>query len=180
MSKKQRRDTESITFRLQSESLQKLRQEAEQKVISINTLVTQILKQHSDWHSNASKAGFIAARRSFLVKIMDKISENDITLISEEVARKETKDFVLLLRNEYNLESALKTIESWIRISGFPFRHENTDTIHSYIIQHDMGKKMSLYMAELFRNLFDEFSLKKVQFDLSENIVSFVVDTFSA
>ena len=42
-----------------------------------------------------------------------------------------------------------------------------------------MGKKMSLYLAELFRNLFDEFSLNKVQFDLSENIVSFVVDTSS-
>jgi hypothetical protein len=179
MSKKQKRDTESITFRLQSGSLQKLRQEAEQKDISINTLVTQILKQHSDWYSNASKAGFVAARRTFLVNIMDKISENDITSISEELAKKETKDFVLLLRNEYNLESALKTIESWIRISGFPFRHENTDMIHSYIIQHDMGKKMSLYLAELFRNLFDEFSLKKVQFDLSENIVSLVVDTSS-
>ena len=179
MSKKQKRDTESITFRLHSGSLQKLRQEAEQKDISINTLVTQIIKQHGDWHSNASKAGFIAARRAFLVKVMDRISENDITSISEGLAKNETKDFVLLLRNEYSLESALKTIEVWIRVSGFAFRHENTDTIHSYIIQHDMGKKMSLYLAELFRNLFDDFSLKKVQFDLSENIVSFVVDSSS-
>ena len=81
---------------------------------------------------------------------MDRIPEKDITSISEGLARKETKDFVLLLRNEYSLESALKTIESWIRISGFAFRHENTDTIHSYIIQHDMGKKMSLYLADFF------------------------------
>lgn len=180
MSKKQKRDTESITFRLQSPVLQKLRQEAEQKDISINILVAQILKQHGDWHSNASKAGFIAARRTLLIKLMDKISEKDIASISEELARKETKDFVLLLRNEYSLESALKAIESWIRISGFAFRHENADTIHSYILQHDMGKKMSLYLAELFRSLFDDFSLKKIQFDLSENIISFVVDTSQA
>jgi len=80
--------------------------------------------------------------------------------LPEYIAKKETKDFVLLLRNEYNIESALDLIETWIKISGHPYRHEVNYTRHSYVIQHVMGKNWSLYMAEQYRFLFEEFELK--------------------
>ena len=64
--------------------------------------------------------------------------------------------------NEYNIESALDVIETWIKISGHPYRHEVSYTRHSYVIQHDMGMNWSLYMAEQYRFLFEEFELKKV------------------
>jgi hypothetical protein len=34
-----------------------------------------------------------------------------------------------------------------------------------------------LYMAELYRFLFEEFGLKKVEFDLNHNTLYFIVDT---
>ena len=110
-------------------------------------------------------------------QVMEMISEQEISSISKNVSAKETKDFVLLLRNEYNIDSVLSVLEGWIRSSGFPFRHENTDNVHSYVIRHDMGKKMSLCLAELYRNVFEEFSLRTVRFDLTENTLSFIVDT---
>ena len=125
---------------------------------------------------NQTQAGFISVRKGFLTKLMEKLSDQEVSSISEVIAKKETKDFVLLLRNEYSLEAALGVIECWIIISGFPFRHENTDTIHSYVLQHEMGRKMSNYLAQLYRNLFLEFSLKKVHFDLTDNAISFAVD----
>lgn len=173
---KPKRNTESITFRLDAKVLNGLRAEATHKDVSVNTLVSQIMKQHSEWHSNAAKAGFIAVRRALLTKLMERISEEEISSLASDLARKETKDFVLLLRSEYNIESSLNVVESWIRISGFPFRHETTDTVHSYVIQHDMGKKMSLCLASLYQNLFKEFGLDKTQLDISDNTISFVVD----
>ncbi|HEX9319288.1 MAG TPA: hypothetical protein VF884_10160 [Nitrososphaeraceae archaeon] len=153
-----------------------MRHEAAQKDVSINTLVSQIIKQHGEWHSNASKAGFVSVRKGFLTRLMEKLPEQEVSSISEQIAKKETKDFVLLLRNEYTLESALNVLECWIRICGFPFRHENTETIHSYVIKHEMGNRMSNYLAELYRNIFHEFFLKKVQFDMTDNAVSLVID----
>ena len=176
---KPKRNTESITFRLDADILNKLRMEAAQKDVSLNTLISQVIKLHSDWHSNAPKAGFIAVRRAFLTNLMDKLSPDEVSFISKDLARKETKDFVMLLRNEYNIASALNVAESWIRISGYPFRHENSDTVHSYVIQHDMGKKMSIYLASIYDNLFKEFALEKVQTDISDNTISFVVDIAS-
>jgi hypothetical protein len=175
--KQQQHQSESITFRLDAIILNKLHREAEQKDISVNTLVSHIIRRHIDWHSNAAKAGFVTVRRGLLSNLINRLPEKEISSIAEYIAKNETKDFVLLLRNEYNIESALDVIETWIKISGHPYRHEVNYTRHSYVIQHDMGRNWSLYMAELYRFLFEEFGLKRVEFDINHNTLDFVVDT---
>ena len=171
------RKSESITLRLDSIILNKLHREAQQKDISVNTLVSHIIRRHIDWHSNAAKAGFVTVRRGLLIDLTNRLPEKEISSIAEYIAKNETKDFVLLLRNEYNIESALDVIETWIKISGHPYRHEVNYSRHSYVIQHDMGTNWSLYMAEQYRFLFEEFGLKRVEFDINDNTLDFVVDT---
>ena len=112
-----------------------------------------------------------------LSNLINRLSEKEISSIAEYIAKNETKDFVLLLRNEYNIESALDVIETWIKISGHPYRHEVNYTRHSYVIQHDMGRNWSLYMAELYGFVFEEFGLKRVEFDINHNTLDFIVDT---
>jgi hypothetical protein len=112
-----------------------------------------------------------------LIDLINRLPEKEISSIAEYIAKHETKDFVLLLRNEYNIESALDVIETWIKISGHPYRHEVNYTLHSYVIQHDMGRNWSLYMAEQYRFVFEEFGLKRVEFDINNNTLDFVVDT---
>jgi hypothetical protein len=174
--KNHQHQSESITFRLDNTILNKLHHEAEQKDISVNTLVSHIIRSHIDWHSNAAKAGFITVRKGLLSNLINRLSEKEISSIAEYIAKTETKDFVLLLRNEYNIESALDVVETWIKISGYPYRHDVNFTLHSYMIQHDMGKNWSLYLAELYRFLFEEFGLKKVEFDLNHNSLDFIVN----
>jgi len=175
-SKQNHHHSESITFRLDGFILNKLHREAEQKDISVNTLVSHIIKEYIDWHSNAAKAGFVTVRKGLLSNLINRLPEKEISSISEYIAKTETKDFVLLLRNEYNIESALDVIETWIKISGYPYRHEVDYTQHSYVIQHDMGKNWSLYLSELYRFLFEAFGLRKVEFDLNHNTLDFTVD----
>src|SRR5687767_15787522 len=169
--------SESITFRLDNTIVNKLHYEAEQKDIRVNTLVSHIIRRHFDWHSSAAKAGFVTVRRGLLSNLINRLPEKEISSIAEHIAKNETKDFVLLLRNKYNIESALDVIETWIKISGYPYRHEVNYTRYSYVIQHDIGKNWSLYLSELFRFLFEEFGLKKVEFDLNHNTLDFTVDT---
>ena len=175
----QQHQSESITFRLNSTILKNLHREAERKDISVNTLVSHIIRGHIDWHSNAAKAGFVTVRRGLLISLINRLPEKEISSIAEHIAKNETKDFVLLLRNEYNIESALDVIETWIKISGYPYRHDVNHTQHTYVIQHDMGKNWSLYLAELYRFLFEEFGLKRVEFDLNHNSIHFIVNTDS-
>jgi hypothetical protein len=173
--------SESITFRLDNETIRNLRYEANQQDISTNTLVNHILKEHIKWHSNAAKAGFISVRRSLIMNLMDLLSEHDIVSVAENVAKTTNKDSILLLEKEYTLKSALEFLENWMKISGYVYRHEETfddQKRHLYVIQHDMGMKWSIYLANLYQFLFDEISEnnKRIEFDKTENTLAFTVN----
>jgi hypothetical protein len=129
----------------------------------------------------AAKAGFIAVRRCLLTKLINNLSEQEIISLVEHVAKTTNKDLILCLKKEYAIKSALELIEIWIKISGYTYRYERTNnngqTIHSYAIQHDMGSKWSIYLANLYQFLFDEFGVNKtIQIDKTENTLAFTID----
>jgi hypothetical protein len=131
--------TESVTLRLDKDILDKLRKEAKEKQVSLNVLTCQIALQHLDWHAYASKAGFIAVTRGTVRKMLEKITEKDIVEIAEYVAKKESKEFIIMLKNDYSVTSALQVLDTWLKIIGYSYRHEVRGSEHSYIIHHDMG-----------------------------------------
>lgn len=139
--------------------------------------MNQIVIQHLDWHAHASKAGFIVIRKGTILKMLEKIPEQDVVGIAEFVAKKESKGSIMMLRNEYSVISALEVLETWIKIAGYSYRHEAKDSEHSFVIYHYMGKKWSLYLRELFRFISEDFGLSRAQFDIDENAMSFRVHT---
>ncbi|MGA9845816.1 MAG: hypothetical protein WBQ25_26240 [Nitrososphaeraceae archaeon] len=176
-----RKKSESVTFRIESKALEKLRREAEQKDISANTLVNKLIKDHVNWHSTAAKAGFISLRRPFVSKVIKYLPEQEIISLAEYVAKSANKDSLLLMKNEYSIKSVLDFLETWIKISELPYKHEETNNDqnkHSYVIQHDMGMKVSIYLASLFQFLFDEVGQNntRIEFDKTENTLAFTID----
>ena len=168
---------ESITFRIFSESVTKLRREASDEDISTNTLVNQILRNHIEWHSVASKAGFISVRRGFVKAMIDKLSEEEVKMLAMEIATTSNRDFLMILRNKVSLESAIDFVESWLRTSGFVYRREsNTSGKYSFVIQHDMGKKWSLYLGELYKHLFEDCKATKYYYDARDSLLSFTIE----
>ena len=91
--------SESITFRLDSVILNKLHREAEQKDVSVNTLVSHIIRRHVDWHSNAAKAGFVTVRRGLLIDLINRLPEKEISSVAEYIAKHETISFLQLHQN---------------------------------------------------------------------------------
>lgn len=124
--------SESVTLRLDKDILDKLRKEAKEKQVSLNVLVGQIALQHLDWHAYASKAGFLAVTRGTVQKTLEKITEKDAVEIGEYVAKKESKEFITMLRNDYSVTSALQVLDTWLKIVGYPYRHEVRGSEHSY------------------------------------------------
>jgi len=152
----------------------------DKKDISTNTLVNKLIKDHLNWYSNAAKAGFIPVRRPFISKIVKYLPEQEIISLAEYVAKSTNKDSILLMKNEYTIKSALDLLESWIKIADYPYRHEETNNHqkkHSYVIQHDMGIKVSIYLASLFQFFLHELGQNRmIEFDKTENTLAFTID----
>ena len=173
-----RRDqTETITLRLEKKILNKLRRESEQNQTSLNTLANQIFRQHIDWHSKASKAGYVPLLKPVIIKLLDRLSEEDVVQVAEEVSKDMFKDVILLMRDENDLASTLNHIETWIRMSGFPYKVEVEEDkeVYSYIIQHDMGKKFSLLLATRARVILERLE-NQGNFVVTDNTIVLKVD----
>jgi hypothetical protein len=170
--KAQKQTTEGITFRIPSSSIHQLREESQRKQISLNTLVNQILKDHLDWHTSAAPARLFYIPRSTMSEILGKLTEEEISELATTIAKREV-DIGLLLRGEFTLSSFLNILDNWSRISSLAYKHEVTNEVHNFIIQHDMGRNYSFLVKEIFRYILEEMFKIKLDFALADNTVVF-------
>ena len=168
----------SVTLRFNNEILNQLRNESNQKRISLNTLASQIFQSHVEYDTYASKAGMISFPKSLLIRLMEGLGEQEVEELSKYIAKNEIKDMTLLLTKEYSLSSFLDTIESWLRVSGFPYRRDQSsrdNRVQIFVIQHDMGKRWSLYFERLFKYVFEDMKVTDYSFDITDNSVAFKI-----
>jgi hypothetical protein len=166
----------SVTLRFNNDILNQLRNEADQKRISLNTLASQIFQSHVEYDTYAAKAGMISFPKALLIRLIEGLAEKEVEDLSKYIAKNEIKDMTLLLKQEYTLSSFLDTIESWIRVSGFPYRRDSIDDgTQAFVIQHDMGKRWSVYFEKLFRYVFEDFKLREYSFDNTDNSIAFKI-----
>lgn len=172
-------DSGSVTFRHEGKIINELRREADEKRLSLNTLASQIFESHLEYHRYSSRAGMVSFPRGLLSRMMERLSEDEVEMLSEYVAKNDIKEITLLLRKEYSLLAFLDMIESWLRVSGFAYRRDRIGTdgsIESFIIEHNMGKRWSLYFEKLFRHVFEDFDRKEARFQVTDNSIAFKVD----
>lgn len=164
--------TEGITFRIPSSSINELREESKKKQLSLNTLVNQILKDHLDWHTYAAQAGMFHVPRSTFSRLVDDLTEEELSKHAVSIAKKDLVDIGLLMEGEFTIKSFSTVLEKWSRISYFPYRHEITDDTHIFIIQHDMGKNFSFLLKELYRYMLEEMLERKLDWTITDKTIT--------
>ena len=162
--------SESITFRFDKDTMGLLREEAVAKEISLNTLVSQIIREHLHYGVNAPKAGLVPISKNALTMLLEDLTDEEISRIAKASA-KNVSDIIILLRSEFTIEAALDVLESWLKATGFHYKH----TAHSgrilFVIQHDMGRKWSIYLSEYMKHVMEQFG-KRIRPKTSDNNIA--------
>ena len=115
------RKTESITLRVEKNILDELRDEAEHKMESLNTLANQVLKSYVTWYKPAAKAGNHYVPKTLLADIFETMTEEQISQIAENWVKKYSKDVMVMINKGHNLESFLDGFMVWLDLSGFQY-----------------------------------------------------------
>ena len=142
--------------------------EAEKNNLSLNVLVNQIIRQHIEWHSIASKIGEIPIQKSIISMLLERIDDSDIIKIARLAANQKFKTIILMLNNQFTVCAWIDALKSWLTIAGFPYKHEQNKNQHLFLIHHDMGKKFSLFQKEVLETVFKMFKIQP-EFELSDN-----------
>jgi len=163
--------TRSITYRLTEKLIEELDGEANQKKISQNVLVKQILEKYIKWDRYADKIGMIPVPKEILKTLGENLDGRDIDEIIN-VMFPMIKNHVLFIKGGYDLERCIETLEEYMRASGMNSDHRKEGELHSFIIQHDLGMKWSVFTEQLLTQIFRHFaSDKDLKFQTTDSTV---------
>jgi hypothetical protein len=180
----QSRKTRSVTFRLDSTVIDELQTEANNREISLNVLVNQILKGYEEWDRYESKIGMIPVPRLILSNLIDKAISiakssgiKDIDHYRDEVIKQAAdlafslmKDSVLFMKKQYNLWVVLSVLEEYMKVSGIKADHKiEGSRKHVFIIQHELGENWSLFTKELLALIFEKLANVRAEINITPN-----------
>ncbi len=165
--------TRSISFRLPEDLVEEIETAAQLNSVSANVLVHRILERYTSWDATAAKAGFIPVTKGLMHELLTKVSDKELVEIAKKVEKKEFEDIMLLFRNQFDIASVLDVIELRAKVSGFPYRYNVAGKMHSFVIQHDLGEKWSIYLASRYKEVFEDLGLTNMKFRTTPNTLQF-------
>ena len=169
------RRTGTISVRLDEELLNELRKESTKDNTSINAVINTIVKEYMEWHRFAVKTGFVVLPKPLLVRIMDRISEKELTRATEFLSKSEVKGLTILMRKKWDVFSFLEGLESWARASGLLLVHGVDGDMDVFILRHEMGLKWSKFIGAMLRSLLQELVPKQFQLEVNNDDVCFKI-----
>jgi hypothetical protein len=180
----QSRKTRSITFRLDSKVIDELQTEANNREVSLNVLVNQVLKRYEEWDRYENKIGMMPVPKVILSSLIDKAISiakssgiKDVEHYRDEVIKQAAelafslmKDSVLFMKKQYNLWVVLSVLEEYMKVSGIKADHKiEGSRKHVFIIQHELGENWSLFTKELLSIIFEKLANVRAEINVTPN-----------
>jgi predicted DNA binding CopG/RHH family protein len=170
-----RESNESITFRIESRKLEALRNDAEEKQVSLNTLVNQILTNYIEWDMIAAKAGYVILQKDVLRELFGSTDAETLKRIAAHSVSS-SKDTLLLMMGDYNLDVYLSLVKNRAKKSGFIYREYREEKTRKIVIQHDMGRHWSVFFKEHTEQIIHAIGYK-ARVDYTDNAIVINVET---
>jgi HicB family len=168
--------SETLTFRIEHNSVKKLRSEAETQGISLNSLINQILKSFLEWHIFEPKVGMVPLSKPVVKELFTKMSKEQIIDLAMHVGKSELQNAAMFMKGgKMDLDSFLSWFETRMKNSSIQMSHvfDEKDRTHTYIMKHDIGENWSLYFKEILLYIFNELFGKRVDITSSYTMLTF-------
>ena len=166
---------QSVKFELDRANVVRLHKLSKSEAISPSMLIDQMLIQYLGARTASTISEFIPTRKILLIRLLEKFSEEEIIGIAKSIARFSARKIILRLRQEYHMMSSIDVVEALIRISNHKYKHDVNYGIHRFNISHNLGKKWSLYLYEVYSSVLHQFQFKKVDITVSGNQLTFTI-----
>lgn len=166
--------TETITFRLPVPLLNELRKDARLEKMTLNAFVTRIFANHVEWERYERKMGLLPMTKPFLKDVINRMKDEEIIHLAEKIERQHFKNIFTFIRESHDVNDFIEVLRSWLTVSWMDHTIVNRNASYYLNIQHDLGIKWSLYVKTLVSELYRDILGKKVDIDITDNLISFV------
>jgi hypothetical protein len=153
--------TTTMTFRLDSNILQKIYDKAEQDDISINSLVNHILKRYVEWDMYENKSGMVPVSKPVVKDLFGRLSKEEVIDISTKIAKNSVYDLALFMKGKVDPDSFISWFLSRMK-SCSEIASTNENGISTFILKHELGENWSLYHKTVIESIFNDFLHKPI------------------
>jgi hypothetical protein len=145
MSKK---NTSTITFRIDEDFDLHLRKIAKEQKISLNILANQIFRNYLELDVYMDKFGVMKMSKNVFKMFLDKTDLTDLRLLAIDAGSNEPKEFILFKWKEITLENVAMFMKIYCEHCGYgQCDLEQSEDKVSMSVRHNFGKKGSTYIA---------------------------------
>ena len=164
--------SESITLRFDKAILDELREESEQKMESVNTLLNQIVKSYIKWHKPSKIAGLIYINKFLYKDIVEQLPDKSVDALAEVYAQHYFMDTIAMFDGLPSVTFYVDYLLTWLETSGFNYRVDETKSdIVTIKIQLDLGLKFSQFIAAKIKFILKTLKQTGVTVEFSDHIV---------
>jgi hypothetical protein len=166
----------SLTFRIDEDSVKKLRSEAENRGVSLNSLVNEFLKSFLEWHIFEPKVGMVPLAKPVVQELFTKMSKEQILDMAMRLGKSEVQNAAIFMKGgRIDLDSFLSWFENRMRNSSIQMSHifDEKSRIHTYVMKHDICENWSLYFKEILQYIFNEVLGKRIDISTSYSMLTF-------
>jgi len=147
-----KRNTNTITFRIDEKLDEKLREIAKEEKISINILANQIFAKHLDLDVYIEKFGVMKMSKKVFKMFLDKTDSTELKLLALDAGFNEPKEFMLFKWKEITSENVFAFMKIYCEHCGYGqcdlLQSENKTSMS---IRHNFGEKGSVYIASFLK-----------------------------
>lgn len=168
--------TSVISFRIDEKMKDMLDKESQIKHTTTNNLLNSIVRKHIKWDRFAEEIGIVFLSKPVLRKLLTTIGEKELTILAATICRGALKDAALFQTGKITPQTLLETIDVWLEHSHIPFRRFSSENNNEkYVVQHDLGKKYSLYLFTAISTLLSDVLCTTRKECLTEQTLDFEI-----
>ena len=154
--------TKPLTFRIETKTLEKIREEGGNNQISVSNLINKILKRYVEWDSYEPKVGMIPMTKPVITTLFNMMSEEEILDLVLNFGKNVVQDIAYFMKMKSDPDSFLTWFEIRMRRSFVEFNHLQENDRHIYVLKHDLGYNWSLYHKKILEKIFNEIFNKSI------------------
>ena len=107
---KTNKKSSTISFRIDEDYLKELREETQEKKVSLNTLANQIFAEYVEWQRYVERFGIISMSKDAFKYILDSLDDKQVIELAITIGQKAPKEFILFKWKNLELKNIINFI----------------------------------------------------------------------
>jgi len=162
--------TVNLSCRIDKDVYEILSKNADEKGISLNSLVNSMAKKFINWEIHSSDINLVPLSKEALEKIFNTLNDQQIQQVAKKIGGDVIREIVFLSFNEMSFENLIQAI--LLNSTRFgTVKHEVVDSKHIINIHHGICLNFSKFLFNTHSALANELSLKLHITNIDKNMI---------